>query len=80
MLIILIISASEATNERFFAHLGTVYNKTTCNIETNTINAGLIIRMHKILEDINVVKATKTRQNRHTTLTDVLRNRNSEIK
>ena len=56
----------------FFAHLGTVFNKTTCNIETNTIILRLIIRMHIILEDTNAIKVMKTRQNRHTMLTDVL--------
>ena len=38
--------------------LGTVYNKTTCNIEFDTTNAQLTISMHRILEDANAVTAT----------------------
>ena len=37
----LITPASEAAVERLFAHLGTVYNKTTCNMEPDTANAQL---------------------------------------
>ena len=37
----LITPASETTVGRLFAYLGTVYNKTTCNMEPDTANAQL---------------------------------------
>ena len=73
MLIILIVPASETAVEKYFAHLGTAYNKKTCNMEPDTTNAQLTIRMNRILEYANTVTATVSRQNRYTTLADVLR-------
>ena len=49
--IILTIPASEAAFKRLFAHLGTIYNSTSCNMDSATLNSRLAIRMHKVLED-----------------------------
>ena len=73
VLIILIVPASEAAVEGLFAHLGTVYNKKTCNMEPDTTNAQLTNRMNRISEDVNTVTATVSRRNRYATLADVLR-------
>ena len=42
-------------------------------MEPDTTNAQLTIRMHRILEDANIVTAAASRQNRYTTLAVVLR-------
>ena len=72
-MIVLTIQANESANKRYFAYLGTVYNKTIYNMEHDSIIARLIIRIHRILEDANAVTAADTRQNRYAMLADVLR-------